>query len=134
MITRKSGCLKQAIFLCKEFNVKYRFIIDKRSRPSYADCRVNRIVVNIPEYYSADQFLGTVFHEISHILLYRKNVYKKYCLGNMYQVRKIGLLAEIYTDKYAEKLFKTYYPKRKYRRAYRTKRDRTWYKNYINQF
>lgn len=51
-------------------------------------------------------FISTVFHEIQHVINYRKGKYKVYHNGRMTQsqFKRWALPAEIYTDKMAKKL------------------------------
>lgn len=132
--------------LCKKYNVKYRF--KKQNGIGFA--HTNTETISLDPYflanhrkartkkYQLDHFVSTALHEICHILAKRANKYKIYhshkslSIKEWYVYKKTAIFAELYVDNWAEGLCQVLFPKIKYIRSYRTKQDRKWLLNYIN--
>lgn len=128
--------------ICKLFDVRYRLI--KRTQDwggGKADTNRNRIFINMSNTKRAEA-LGILFHEIAHILCTRTRTYafyhnktKRLSKQRVIRIASHGLQAELYVDKLGQKLFKTFYPKLKYYKGYKSKEARAWYsENYTSYY
>jgi len=85
--------------------------------------RIGRLPLN--------EFWSCVFHEYCHILCGRKGIYKTYHIDydkpeNLPTLRRQALQAELYVDKMAQKLMKSFFPDMRYVQSYRNKYEREW--------
>lgn len=120
------------------FNVRCRFnkymgCLDDKNNVAIYTHKDKNTKITLREFWS------TIFHEFCHILCAREGVYKIYHLefrDNKNKrinraIRRCALRAELYVDKRAEKLMKIFLPDIPFKRAYRTKEDQEYLKEYI---
>lgn len=77
--------------------------------------------------------ISSFFHEIGHILDYRVGIYKNYYVGNLNDVKRLGLRAELHADKTGYWLCRKYFSKFRYSFSYRKKLDRDYLRSYYEE-
>lgn len=122
----------------KLYNVNLYFT--QMNAGGYADIDKRRIFINYKELSNLKYFLGTLFHELAHIICSDECLYNNYhnkepkTLIEIKKFRRIALKAERFVDKKADKLMKQYYPIIPYDYRYKTNEDKKWYyKNFLNK-
>lgn len=124
--------LKKAHWLCSTFKVKLTLekgLLKEWGISGHAIPHKNAIFVDSDLHIV--EFTTTLFHEIQHCLNYRSRKYFNYHKGNASnkELRRLGLRAEIYTDKEAKKLAKSF----GFNGYIRTYKNNKFYRNYFKE-
>ncbi len=89
---------------------------------------------NVFKNYVTDIYrLHLIFHELSHILCYDYNKFPLYHTKKSISkkmLRKVGLRAELYCDKMADRWIKSLFPGFPLAKSYRSLENKKWYKDY----
>ena len=124
--------------IAKEFKTRlYLWNSDDGSHGQY--CTIKKRIY-VARYLTYRETISAFFHELSHFLDHNEGIYKRFYLVSSAQKihRFLALRAELHTDKRAEKLMKKYFPKVKYIKSYRNKKDiqylRDYYKDKRNKY
>lgn len=142
---------KQLIKLVKkEYGLKEIIWIDNKYYIWDGDCsywngtiRLNRRSLNGSKNFGRK--VRTLFHELGHIHCYQNGIWSAYHHAiptndlSKYQksvIRRTGLKAERWVDRWAAKEMKKYYPNIKYRFVYLNKENvkKYFYEKYLNVF
>lgn len=142
----KSQAIKKLKNIFKDNRVKYSFIKDGSGGTAYP--KESFIMVNVEESNVTDIVSGSL-HELSHVLLYRQGKYFTYHDVSRKSIKrrmtvknkiklfkhliKIGLRAEKFTDKFAQKLMAKYFPNMTYRNQYEEKWQIKWYRDNVTK-
>ena len=130
--------MKWIEYFYKQFNVK---LVIKRKMYCGANADTQKRTINIAKRSlrkgTTPYLVHLVAHELCHILSNDHNKYKKYYTQKCTKshIRKIGLKAERYTDKMADKMVRSFFPDLPLCTSYRTVKAKKWYqKHYLNPF
>ena len=129
--------LRDYLKICK---VKYRIRTDCTF--CGASGLANKVFIGLSGYNTKrrddiNRVYSILFHEIGHIINFRRGKYKKYHSGQFNRYSKkykrfIALRAERYTDKIAQKQMKIVCPTLRYVPGYSHKEDKKFLYNYHN--
>lgn len=120
----------------KGFDVRVHFV---RKGWSSAICSENLVEIDLRECPTDEKLWSLVFHELSHIVCYRKGLYKKYHHGTgcdkeyAAYIRKYGLRAERFVDKMGKKLMRKHFPNMEYQESYGTETEVEWYYKWVKR-
>jgi hypothetical protein len=121
---------KELIKIAHSYGVKCRF--SKRIKIPEADVHGSAISLRKDHSLSKSIVLSDFFHELGHVIDYRKGLYKPYY--KMYptkkSLRRFALQAELHTDLTGSKLMKQYFPERRFIFTYKYKKWQKFLKNY----
>lgn len=128
----KAQLYKQLHKIAKEHKVKC--CIYKHSHPHIGACAnpsKSQISIFIRPIYTVQKTISIFFHELGHIVAYRRGNYKSYYRINAGHdtLKKYAYTAERHTDRVGKKLMKKYFPKIKYNIGYK-KADKKWLLEY----
>jgi len=131
-------------YLSKMFNIKYR-ILDLKNAGGTADLSLEIVSIQKDIYKKAlkkkelDTFISIALHEVCHILATREGKYAMYHTDKEFEsqeeidlYRRYALTAEIYVDKRANKLCKKLFPKVRFYKSYRNKKERQFLNNWLD--
>lgn len=130
--------------LSKLYNVKYR-LKNLKDTGGLANLELEIIEVNkefgMPsKKREMDVFISTIFHEVCHIIATRNRKYAMYHNSDLDSqkdidlFRRYALRAELYVDKMAQKMCKKLFPKVRYNKTYRSKREREYLKKWLDRY
>jgi len=120
----------------KQFGVRVHFV---KQGWSSANGEKSLIEIDIREATTRSMMWSVVFHELSHIICYRKGLYKKYHHETLppkkmaIYMRRYGLRVERFVDCMASKMMHEYFPKMKFVPTYCSKADVEWYKKWVKR-
>ncbi len=122
--------------IAKKYGVKYRFKRFKSEAGGLALFPENLILINKKYIWKKNMFASCFLHELGHLYCYENRIYKIYHSAIPLKTKEdfrhymaTSLRAELYVDRWAEKQFKKYFPKLKFVKAYRTKKQQKWLKD-----
>jgi len=128
---------KEATAICKALDITINF--GYAGEGSTAWTKPRRIEIDLLDVKNINNFWSIVFHEIAHIYCWDNDIYYTYHADNLPKkemakyIRKMGLKVERFVDKLGEELMKEYGFNMRYVRAYRSKEDIKWYKDWIDK-
>jgi len=135
----KSKNLKKAALKIakKEYGVDVIVDCNLKRYCGYTDFITRKIV--IAAKLKPRIFVTTIFHELGHIHCLRNNKYPIYHLKRpttkklRRDIKATALRAELYVDKWGETECNKHFPKLKYDRAYRSKKDKKWFNKFLKK-
>lgn len=123
--------------LCNAYNIDISF--GYNGKGSVAHIASREIIIDTLHVNTKNKFWSIVFHELAHFYCWDNDIYYEYHADRLPKkemakyIRKMGLKAERFVDTMGEKLMKEYGFKMKYVKAYRSKEDVKWYKDWIEE-
>lgn len=129
----------------KKYGLKKVVWFNNKKGWYYACCKYRLGIIYINKFFWDERpkkRKSTLFHELGHIYCYKNGIYKSYHFGDKkltkrdnQLIRRIGLRAERWVDRWAKKEMKKYFPKERYDESYIKKKNVDIYKkNYLSQF
>jgi hypothetical protein len=119
--------------IAKIYKIDVRFYNKLKGASGYAMPWKNKIYVLKT---SKSDTISIFFHELGHVVDFRNKKYIKYNggKGNYNYLKKFSLLAERHADNTGKNLCKKYFPKIKWKDAYRTRNDIKFLNDFIKQY
>lgn len=126
---------KRTISKCRKllssYKVNYSFTSNFKYPEANGFAKPNHNFICINKTITDNEFTTAVFHELQHILNYRNKKYFEYhSCNDKKTMKKWALRAEVYTDKEAKKLAKTY-GFNKYQMTYKMN---NYWRNWVKEF
>ena len=115
-------------FIARSEGIKVRFLTNRWGGQAF--CSEERIEIGLTGI-SISHAISQFFHEFSHIICARENLFPAYhrtklkmSKADKLAVLRTGLRAELFVDKMAKSISKSYFPGCPFTKAYNTKMDR----------
>lgn len=128
---------KKATLICRGANANISF--GYSGDGSEVDVEDRNINIDLEEINSINVFWSMVFHELAHIWCFDNEKYVIYHNDSLSEIemskyiRRNGLKIEQYVDKMGKKLGKESGIKFRFCPSYRTKKEKAWYRGWIER-
>lgn len=99
--------------------------------PNSGTIVIGLLFSNGQHYITKEHFCSAFFHELGHSICRNNGTYRNYHSVKM--CKKTALRAERYVDKLGEELHNSFLDT-KYHRAYRSREDVKWFKQWLSRF
>jgi len=122
------------------FNLKLNYDSCLANIPGMSNQSTKTITMNCIVADTYKRFLSVLFHELSHLIagqnghfnIYHNKIDMEPTKENLNKLRRTALKAEMFVDKKAKKLMKSYFPDVPYMKTgYKSKNGRAWLKTII---
>jgi hypothetical protein len=129
---------KELRLIAKEHGIKVIFVRNLECS-GLAYCLDGRIYVRVIDrnriLHEDNKIITTFFHEVGHVICYRRGRYKMYNSGyfSYKHAKKYALKAERAADTAGSKMCKKYYPNMKWKKSYFNKSDAKWLEQWIER-
>lgn len=121
---------RELLLIAHSYSIKIRFVKQKTTS-GLCFFKAGMIWIN-PEIDRRDEALSVLFHEICHMICYRKKLYWNYHnpKASNKKKSKIAVKAERFVDKMAKKELYLYDPECMFFESYQDNESAKWLKNY----